>query len=300
MPAAPATTPPSITVASHDDALVHLTVTDGDQQHSLRLSTDVAVALAGQLLSAAHVALTHPATFPAEVAAKRPFAPAADDETPRATPLPLHHSGSHVDGADAAEPSAAETDGEEQTAPPVRTAGGVTIPEKYRSLIESDVSDGKPWRLTVAATASAQKAGVTPEEMIAAAEHPEQIRATKKPEVSNHLLGDVSVLVPADGDHVIIGTRREYAAAETSGRATAPSGGPGKAVPTTTAELVDALRRHGFTVVRRAGTSHLKVTHPDRPEISYSIASTPSDNRAFRNAVSQVRTMFDIDVTSTP
>ena len=64
-------------------------------------------------------------------------------------------------------------------------------------------------------------------------------------------------------------------------------------LPTTHAGLLTLLREHGFTVTQ--GGKHLKVTHPDHAAV-YTMPSTPSEHRWLLNTVSQIRTVFGIDL----
>ncbi|MDO5661730.1 MAG: hypothetical protein Q4G40_03460 [Brachybacterium sp.] len=71
-------------------------------------------------------------------------------------------------------------------------------------------------------------------------------------------------------------------------------GGAGTRHPTSRRELLELLHRAGFEV--RTGRGHGRVTHPAHPGLFVPLASTPSDVRFTRHAVTQIRRVFGIDL----
>lgn len=70
--------------------------------------------------------------------------------------------------------------------------------------------------------------------------------------------------------------------------------GLGTRHPTTRRELLDRMSAAGFVV--SDGSTHGRVTHPDHPGLFVPLASTPSDVRFTRHAVTQLRRVFGIDL----
>ena len=54
------------------------------------------------------------------------------------------------------------------------------------------------------------------------------------------------------------------------------------------------MRAAGFVIV--PGSTHYRVSHPDHPGLFVPLASTPSDRRYTRHAVTQIRRVFGIDL----
>src|SRR5699024_3205661 len=73
-----------------------------------------------------------------------------------------------------------------------------------------------------------------------------------------------------------------------------PRGGRGTRHPTTRRELLERMREAGFVV--SPGSTHGRVSHPDHPGLFVPLASTPSDRRFTRHAVTQIRRVFGIDL----
>ena len=124
---------------------------------------------------------------------------------------------------------------------------------------------------------------------------------------SDHFLrGDLVVQVRRADNTVIGAFSRAYALAVrpddvrwdeeiadlAAGRST--RGGGGTRVPTTRRELLDALEDRGFEV--RPGKGHGKLVHPDHPGLFVPMPTTPSDVRFTRNAVSQIKRVFGVDL----
>lgn len=64
--------------------------------------------------------------------------------------------------------------------------------------------------------------------------------------------------------------------------------------PTSRRELIDRMEAAGFVIT--PGSSHGRVSHPDHPGLFVPLASTPSDRRYTRHAVTQIRRVFGIDL----
>lgn len=71
-------------------------------------------------------------------------------------------------------------------------------------------------------------------------------------------------------------------------------GGRGTRHPTTRRELMVRMREAGFVIA--PGSTHYRVSHPDHPGLFVPLASTPSDRRYTRHAVTQIRRVFGIDL----
>lgn len=71
-------------------------------------------------------------------------------------------------------------------------------------------------------------------------------------------------------------------------------GGRGTRHPTSRRELMVRMRAAGFVIV--PGSTHYRVSHPDHPGLFVPLASTPSDRRYTRHAVTQIRRVFGIDL----
>lgn len=71
-------------------------------------------------------------------------------------------------------------------------------------------------------------------------------------------------------------------------------GGRGTRHPTTRRELLRRMEEAGFVVT--AGSTHGRVSHPEHPGLFVPFASTPSDRRFTRHAVTQIRRVFGIDL----
>lgn len=128
--------------------------------------------------------------------------------------------------------------------------------------------------------------------------------------VSDHFLRGRLVVQVRRADNLVIGAfARGYALAvrpegartldDLAERAAGAAGrsvrrGPGTRVPTTRRELLDRLEREGFVVT--PGSGHGRVTHPEHPGLFVPMASTPSDVRFTRYAVSQIRRVFGVDL----
>lgn len=295
------------------DATVHVTLTDETGEHHLRLSASTAAALGGLLISAAHIELEHPIVFRGEsLPAPGPEAPSAPTEPPAPEPSPdTAHSPASADHDQAPDADPVSTASPEVAPAPqddgpltdeqLNLSNGISVPAAYQHLIQ-DESPSADWHISKSAEANGRAEGITADQMIAAAQSPDRVQPSQKPGVNAHLRGDISVLVPDDGGLFIIGCRREQHRAPTQvvRIRRAPSGGPGRSVPTNTAELHKALAAHGFTVTHGNATSHAKVTHPSRPGHAYTIGGTPSDSRTFLNVVAGIRRSFDIDITRAP
>jgi hypothetical protein len=120
-------------------------------------------------------------------------------------------------------------------------------------------------------------------------------------DVSDHYLRGDLVIQVRRADNTVIGAftagyalavRPEAVRPDTTGRSV--RGGRGTRHPTTRAELLDRLHEAGFVI--RTGSTHGRITHPDHPGLFVPLASTPSDVRFTRHAVTQVRRVFGIDL----
>lgn len=278
---------PQITVASHN-ADTHPTITNATGTHTIVVTTDVAAALGGQLISAAHVDLTHPVTFTGTTPPQTQPTP-TEDPTPATTPPTSDRP------TDPGPEYDSEPDPEPET---LAVSEGLSVPARYFNHFTNDDEDRQDWTITPAAESQAANLGFTAAELIDAAMYPDDITPSGNDDVQSHTRGHVSVLVPQDRT-LIIGCRREYGRAPTP-QLRAPSGGPGRTTPTTTNELLRALHAHGFTVAQGRATSHMKITHPDKPGLTYSIGGTPSDSRSYLNSVTGIRRQFGIDITTRP
>lgn len=85
-------------------------------------------------------------------------------------------------------------------------------------------------------------------------------------------------------------------AADIAEDAAGPSarGGRGTRHPTSRRELMARMREAGFVIA--PGSTHFRVSHPDHPGLFVPLASTPSDRRYTRHAVTQIRRVFGIDL----
>lgn len=71
-------------------------------------------------------------------------------------------------------------------------------------------------------------------------------------------------------------------------------GGRGTRHPTTRRELMARMQQAGFVIA--PGSTHQRVSHPEHPGLFVPLASTPSDRRYTRHAVTQIRRVFGIDL----
>lgn len=85
---------------------------------------------------------------------------------------------------------------------------------------------------------------------------------------------------------------RRAAGTKSAGRSGPGSVSPKEGKPKTEVELLDYLYERGFSVERRLG-GHLKITHPDAPGRSVTMAATASDWRAVENTLSHIKHEFE-------
>lgn len=124
---------------------------------------------------------------------------------------------------------------------------------------------------------------------------------------SDHFLRDQVVVQVRRADNAVIGLfSTRYAlsvrpaehqpAADIAEEAAGPSarGGQGTRHPTSRRELLRRMEAAGFVIT--PGTTHGRITHPDHPGLVLPFASTPSDRRFTRHAVTQIRRVFGIDL----
>lgn len=126
--------------------------------------------------------------------------------------------------------------------------------------------------------------------------------------ISDHFLRGPLVVQVCRRDHRVMGVfTRGYALAvrpvpgivEDSAGAAGRSArrGVGTRVPTSRRELIEALHAAGFEITTGvSGSGHGRITHPDHPGAQVPLASTPSDVRYTRHAVTQIRRVFGIDL----
>ena len=124
---------------------------------------------------------------------------------------------------------------------------------------------------------------------------------------SDHFLREEVVVQVRRADNAVIGLfSARYAlsvrpaeyepALDIAEQAAGPSarGGQGTRHPTSRRELLRRMEAAGFVVT--PGATHGRVSHPDHPGLVLPFASTPSDRRFTRHAVTQIRRVFGIDL----
>ena len=124
---------------------------------------------------------------------------------------------------------------------------------------------------------------------------------------SDHFLREEVVVQVRRADNAVIGLfsaryalsvrPEEYEPAlDIAEQAAGPSarGGQGTRHPTSRRELLRRMEAAGFVVT--PGATHGRVSHPDHPGLVLPFASTPSDRRFTRHAVTQIRRVFGIDL----
>lgn len=169
---------------------------------------------------------------------------------------------------------------------------------------EQDPRGDDDWHVTRSVRMRAEEMGVTISTILDTAAYPDVVLPDLAGKAMEHRKGGLRVLVPHDNPRCIIGVSSHVPAEDVddslrytgrSGMPKAKSGGPGKSIPSSRVELLDALHRHGFAT---SNDNHPKVTHPDRPGKTHVIPGTPSDHRSYRNAIASIRREFGIDITS--
>ena len=132
--------------------------------------------------------------------------------------------------------------------------------------------------------------------MLTAASHPERIDEMPDGTAVSHARDGVSVLIPYRDPDAIIGVTWDQQTRKTlADNRRAASGGPGRKMPTSYAELTTLLSAHGFVIEQ--GKNHPKVQHPDHPGVTVTIPRTTSDHRGYINMVATLRSEFGIDIT---
>lgn len=156
------------------------------------------------------------------------------------------------------------------------------------------------WTVTSRAHEQAVALGLTPEEVVDIASDPVYTCPDSKGRAMEHCKHGYSALVPHSDPRVVIGIAHSHErhGDDTTGPIRVPSaksGGPGRRMPSTVRELVDALVTHGFRIDR--SHAHPQATHPNHPGHMIVVPSTPSDHRSYRNLIAGIRRDFGIDIT---
>lgn len=173
----------------------------------------------------------------------------------------------------------------------------VTVPPAYQGLLSDHTQT--VWQVKRSARERALKIGVSEEQMLAAASHPERIDEMRDGAAVSHARDGVSALIPYRDPDAIIGVTWDEQTRKTQADTRrAASGGPGRKMPASYAELTDLLSAHGFVIEQ--GKNHPKVQHPGRPGSTVTIPRTTSDHRGYINMVATLRAEFGVDITLPP
>lgn len=176
-----------------------------------------------------------------------------------------------------------------------RSEEPISVPPGYESFLAPE--EAPNWRVTVSARARGETIGVTPEQMVEAANFPDHIEHPNET-ARAHVRDGISVLIPTADPDAIIGvtlvTRAKSGAIPKAG-----SGGPGRKMPSSFPELQKMAEAHGFCL-EDPGRNHAKLRHPDHPGLMMPVPGTPSDHRSYQNFISRVQRMFGVDITHAP
>lgn len=270
--------PTHLSIASSPGTgLIDVTVTANGEHTTISMQPADAALAAGKLLAEAMRHFPAETEFPATL---------SQPERPTAKPTAPHPSPTPASIAAAQEPVNEE---EDDTPPP----GPVSVPRGYEGFLDPEVTD---WKVTRSAESRGTLIDVSPEQMIEAASYPDRVEYPGDT-VHAHIRDGVSVLIPNAEPNAIIGVTRVAASREQPERR-APSGGPGRKMPDGDPELRRMLTAHGFEV--RVSKNHPKITHPDHPGVTVSMAGTASDYHSNRNLIALVRRKFGVDITQQP
>lgn len=269
-------TPPKVT----------LTITLDGERTSVTMGPDEAVLIASQLFAEASKLVPTDRefmVFPEDPASPRPSAPVP---SPKMFTAPSAPTGGPAPALDEDEP--------DKDAP-------LSVPPEYESFLTPEMS--RNWRVTWSARNRGEEIDITPEQMIEAAEWPDSIEHPNE-SVRSHIRHGVSVLIPYADPDAIIGVTwvtRPFGdgAAPDAALKKAPSGGPGRKMPSGFSEIRRMLLSHGFEIEDRSN-GHPRVSHPARPGVVVSMAGSPSDHRSYRNMISRINREFGVDITQDP
>ncbi|WP_061015163.1 type II toxin-antitoxin system HicA family toxin [Microbacterium sp. CCH5-D1] len=151
-------------------------------------------------------------------------------------------------------------------------------------------------RLSRKAGAQILELGIDVSDVDRAISSPHSTEPTHQHNGTLYIRGDLGVIVPDDDQALIVGLVRVDPDITPLRRARRAGGGPSRRMPTTTAELEQLLRGHGFQITAPRG-GHRKALHPDRPGVLITIPHTPSDSRSYPNLVADIRRLTGIDIT---
>ena len=131
-----------------------------------------------------------------------------------------------------------------------------------------------------------------------AVDHPHSVEQTHQHNGNLFIRGDLGVIIPHDDPGTIVAVFHVDEHTSSAPRPRRRSGGPARQVPTSTTELEQMLRAHGFEI-STSGGGHPKATHPDKPGAVITIPHTPSDRRSWLNLIADIRRHTGIDITTT-
>lgn len=150
-------------------------------------------------------------------------------------------------------------------------------------------------RLSRKAAAQIRELGVDVSTVDRAISSPHSTEPTHQHNGTLYVRGDLGVIVPDDDQALIVGLVRVDPDTAPLRRSRRAGGGPSRPTPTTTAELEQLLRAHGFQITAARG-GHRKAAHPDRPGVIITIPHTPSDSRSYPNLVADIRRLTGVDI----
>lgn len=271
-------------VVARNDRTVKVTINGDGQQTSIVLKAEEAREAGARLLMASLSGQEVRDEFRGVMECPVPL----PSELTRAEPDPDPENEVTVEVANAPEVAS------EEDAPLPVEPEAVTVPPAYQGMLNEHTQI--EWRIKRSARERALKIGVSEEQMLTAASHPERIDEMPDGTAVSHARDGVSVLIPYRDPDAIIGVTWDQQTRKTlADNRRAASGGPGRKMPTSYAELTTLLSAHGFVIEQ--GKNHPKVQHPDHPGVTVTIPRTTSDHRGYINMVATLRSEFGIDIT---
>lgn len=174
-----------------------------------------------------------------------------------------------------------------------------------------------PWRVTELARGQAEALGITPRELVEAAESATVRHQTARGGVSHHADG-LLILVDEGGECVIsviekndddewntgdFAPRGQTQQAQqvqhkTKGVPRAKGGGPGRRMPSSTSELLAMAKEHGLSASMQGSGHWLLVLEGETHGVT--VPATASDRRSYQNSISEIKRVTGIDIRLEP
>lgn len=196
-------------------------------------------------------------------------------------------------------------------APPKNRLVLISAQERY----EQTTAPGA-WRFTNLARDQIRSLGHTERDVVEILENAHVKTPSHSGTAINHYGGGLLMMVDVDGECVISVIERDTpievgktdsstsnptgTAALTMGapvKQKPHSGGAGRRMPSNVREFLSMLSEHGF-VTELGGKGHHLTMHPRHPEVRISVASSPSDNRSYKNTIADIKRRTGIDITT--